>query len=199
MSQKQHANFVTSSLCSAGYAPGPHFDQLISDAVSFQRRRISGQHLVYSFSKLDQDKNRIRRYLTDRLFHQFADLQELVECVVNTVECKEEVVEAFFQGEKPEFFFKEGRLWCKNYGDFEWFLYRSLMRGSVLRLHFGETCLRKYISDAVGPLRSKRYHKHRLWQAKKIVDLSGHDYHAPFTVDRDGRLVCRWEQRYVAT
>ena len=168
MSQQQHANFVTSSLSSAGYAPGLHLDRLVDKAVKNQRHRpdrtfVSPSHFF------QPTKDRVVEYL-DAWIGRDLLMEEIEEMVEDSfgqegVEVLSDIFSSDKTGAKPgDFYFSSGLL-CKV-GESEGFkggLRRFLERS--LGKPFVQGDFVNFIEDYTPSVRKqKRLH----WEAKKI-------------------------------
>ena len=167
MSQQQHANFVTSSLSSAGYAPGLHLDRLVDKAVKNQRHRpdrtfVSPSHFF------QPTKDRVVEYL-DAWIGRDLLMEEIEEMVEDSFGQEGvEVLPSLFAlktDAKPGNFYFSSALLCKVgesegfKGDLRRFLERSL------RKPFVQEDLFAFVEGYTSSVRKqKRLH----WEAKKI-------------------------------
>ena len=189
MSQK-HSTLVTDSLFSAGYAPGPHFDQLVSKAVSSQRQRPNQRFYFPSAFVLS----------TEILVSNFLDSWIGKDLIMSEVE---EIIEDSFGSDgvavlsrifpkniKPGNFYFSGGLLSKL-GESEGFkgVFRRFLRSSF-GSPFKKSDVLHFINEYTT---SKRKRRRLLWESKKI--FSDCSFKAPETgqyfINEEGYL-WRW-------
>ena len=193
MSQQQHANFVTSSLSSAGYAPGLHLDRLVDKAVKNQRHRPD-RSFVFPSHFFQPIKDRVVEYLDAWIGRDL--LMEEIEDMVEDSFGQEgvEVLSGIFSSDKTDakpgdFYFSSGLL-CKV-GESEGFkggLRRFLERS--LRKPFVQEDLFAFVE---GYTPSVRKQKRLYWEAKKIFcdGLFGYPQKGQYFINEEG-VLWRW-------